>query len=258
MELSKLEFVARLAKTKDEKTNLTSELEELKTRKVAWLTAAKPARDMKPLNEELRIGQERLLDLAVTEAALEAKLRVYEQNEPAAADKRKEVIAADERCREHVEMLIKLQQEARPHIEALLKENGTIGRLDEEHLGLVGQRMNIPHIAVPFQASNFAASNVPPIEPLRPWQYASDEDRAAVRKEELEKKLEQHEIRIQLAEAHSPNCPQCLLARIETKMLVNRREGKEDSPGESIYHGQWRLKCPKCGATQTVAIPETK
>jgi hypothetical protein len=189
---------------------------------------------------------------------IDTQLEQWAGNMSAAAEKRTLVIAADERCREHNDALIKLQQETRLHIEALLKENGTIGRLDEEHLGLVGQRMNIPHIAVPFQASNFAASNVPPIQPLRPWQYASEEERAAIRKQDLEKRLEQYEKRIEIAEEHAPLCPQCLLGNIETKMLVNRREGKEDSPGESIYHGQWRLKCPKCGATQTVAIPETK
>jgi hypothetical protein len=256
--MSVLEFKERLTKTNDEITKLTSVLEESKARKVQWLTAAKPARDLKALNEELRVGQQSLEDLAITKAALEGKLRIYAQNEPAAADKRKEVIAADERCREHVEALIKLQQETRPHIEAVLMENAAIGRLDEEHLALVGERMNIPHIAVPYQASNFAGSNVPPIQPLRPWQYASEEERTIIRKQELEKKLEQHEARIEIAEEHAPLCPQCLLGNIETKMKVNRRAGRDDAPGQSITRHHWSLKCPRCSASQTVAVPETK
>ena len=252
MEVCKQEFAARLAKTKDEKTSLTSELEELKTRKVAWLTAGKPARDMKPLNEELRIDQERLLDLAVTEAALEAKLRIYEQNEPAATEKRKEVIAADERCREHVEALIKLQQETRPHIEAVLKENSTIGRLDEEHLTLVGDRMNIPHITIPYQASNFAGAQVPPIEPLRPWQYASEEERAASLQEEHLRMMKVQEERARVAQNHAPDCPDC-----GKPMNLHVDRSWKEKLGESpITRGHWSFQ--HCNTRLDHVVPETK
>jgi hypothetical protein len=256
----KQEYVERLAKVDNEITQLTSQLGELKATKLTWLTAGKRVADMKPLNEQLRLGQQQLEDLAVTKAALEAKLRIYAQNHDKATELRDQANQAYDRGRAHIDALVELQTEAIPHVHGIQEESSAIGRLAQKHLELVGENMNEPHIEVPHQALAFAAegvrgvsSGLGPIKPLPAWTYVSDEEHAAKRAAEHEARMKEHEKRIKIAEENAPPCPSC-----GAKMLVDRRNGHGDTPGESIYKGQWFFVCSRGHASLNAIIPQTK
>jgi hypothetical protein len=121
---------------------------------------------------------------------------------------------------------------------------------------LTGENMGLPLSMTCYQAAAFALAET--IKPYDPWTYRSETALREEHKAELNKKLEQHEIRLQLAQSLAPNCENCARSNHENKMVVDKRSGHLDTPGESLYRGQWHMRCPKCGTIQTVSIPETK
>jgi hypothetical protein len=184
--MSKQEFAARLAERDDEITKLISELEEVKARKAEWLTAAKPAKDMEPLNEQLRIGQERLEDLAVTKAALEAKLRIYAQNEPEAAEIRKQIV--DEVWPQVPKVLSKMQQ-ALSGVSSAISEldslNGSTRKLLPEYERLTGESLvGVPIISnlIPLELRHVAATQLPKLPETLELRFESEEIKKAQEK----------------------------------------------------------------------------
>lgn len=212
------------------------------------------------LKHQLNELQERLEDLEYSKTAAQAKLRVYEQRAPEAAKVRDKANAFWEEGRALIDEFVKMQSRARILYGKALELESKISALGNEHLRLVGRDMRCPGSITNtvYQLGAFAAPNVQAVKPLEPWQYRSDEEIAAKRDEELQTKLQAHEKRLKIAEEHAPDCPNCLRANKETKMRVDHREGRSDTPGESLYRGHWHFTCPKCGNRLTQAVPETK
>ena len=215
------------------------------------------------LKHQLNELQERLEDLEYSKAAAQAKLRVYDQRAPEAAKVRDKANAFWEEGRALIDEFVKMQSRARIlHAKCLELDNKT-GTLGHEHLRLVGRDMRSPPSITTtiYQLGAFAGPNVQAVKPLESWQYVSDEEIAAKDKEEVEKKLKAHEARIKIAEEYAPNCVNCARGNVETKLVVDRRSGHGDTPGQagsghSSHH--WHFVCPKCHVIQTVPIPETK
>jgi hypothetical protein len=250
--MSATEFKVRLAKTNDEITKLTSELEEFKARKVQWLTAAKPARDMRPLNEELRVGQQHLEDLAITKAALEGKLRIYAQNAPLGEKLRVDANAAYEAGRALVDKIIKTQEEVAAYVKRILELNTLVSHQGQQHLDLLGEGMNEPHLEAPLQAWAFAGPGVQPIRPFGPWQYISEEERAASLQEEGVRRMKLQEERARVAQAHAPPCPDC-----GKPMNLHVDRSWKEKLGESpITRGHWSFQ--HCNTRLDHVVPETK
>jgi hypothetical protein len=212
---------------------------------------------------EINKLQEHLEDLETPKAGIQAKLRVYEKNAPQAAKVRDKANAFWEEGRALIDEFVKMQSRARTLYQKALDLDNKISELEGEHLRLVGRDMRGPGriTNTVHQLGAFAAPNVADVKPLDAWQYVSDEQIAAQHKEELDKKLKAHEERIKIAEEHAPKCPNCARNNGERKMVVDRRSGGRDRPGQagtghSAHH--WAFKCLTCGATMTEPITETR
>jgi len=261
------QLTARLGEVEKKSAKIKSEMAPLIQEREQALVAGNTATSVS-LKHQLNELQERLEDLEYAQKAVQAKLRVYDQKAPDAAKVRDKVNALwqegrgliDEEGRALIDQFVKMQSRARIIYGKALELDSKIEALGKEHLRLVGRDMHGPDSIIHkvHQLGEFAGLNIQVIKPLEPWRYISDEELAAKQKEELDKKVKAHEERIKIAEAHAPDCPNCARANRETTMRVDRRSGKSDTPGETLYHGQWNFICPKCGATQVVSIPETK
>jgi hypothetical protein len=213
-----------------------------------------------PLKHKIDEYQERLNDLHFSRDVAKGKLRVYDQNAPEATKVRDKANAFWEEGRALIDEFVKMQSRARMLYGKALEIDQKIDGLGNEHLRLVGRDMRGPSSITNtvYQLGAFAAPNVQAVKPLERWQYVSDEELAAKHKEEVDRKLKQHEARIKIVEDCAPDCPACARGNKQTRMIVDRRSGRSDTRGESLYHGHWHLVCPKCGATLTQSIPETK
>jgi len=261
------QLTARLCEVDQKAAKIKSQMAPLIQEREQALVAGNTATSVS-LKHQLNELQERLEDLEYAKKAVQAKLRVYDQKAPDAAKVRDKANALwqegrgliDEEGRALIDQFVKMQSRARIVYGKALELDSKIEALGKEHLRLVGRDMHGPDSIIHkvHQLGEFAGLNIQAIKPLEPWQYISDEELAAKQKEELDKKLAQHEARIKLAEAAAPDCPNCARAKVETKLVVARREGRSDQPGESLYRGTWHFICPKCGATMTQSIPTTK
>lgn len=83
-------FTERLAKTKQEITKVTADLEAPQKARENVLTMGEAAKAV-DANHRVKALQEQLEDLTITRAALEGKLRFYKHNEPEAATVREQV-----------------------------------------------------------------------------------------------------------------------------------------------------------------------
>jgi hypothetical protein len=256
------QLTLRLREVEQKATKIKAEIPPLTQQREQALVAGNASLSV-ALKHQLSELQERLEDLEITRAAIEGKLRIYAQNASEATKAREKANAFWEEGRVIVDEFVKMQARARTLYKKALELEDKISGLGREHLRLVGRDMRGPGsiTTIVWQLGSFAGPNVSDIKPLEPWQYISDGELAAKREEELDRKLKAHEARIEMAEEHAPECPSCATANAQTKMIVDRRSGHDDTPGQagsghSSHH--WHLVCPKCGTTQTTSIPETK
>lgn len=214
--------------------------------------------EIETIINEIKSSEANLEKLQLLRMAVQKPLNNYANNAPKAPPLITRVKATHDHARGVYARFLKHQEVTAADVKELNGDNETMSGLAKEFYNLVGEDMNLPFPIRCPQAEAFAAA-----EPIKPdaypaWTFISESALAAKHKEELDKKLEQHEIRLKLAESLAPMCVRCARANLETKMIVDRRSGRRDTPGESLSHGQWYLVCPKCGAIQTIPIPETR
>jgi hypothetical protein len=246
------EFTDRLAKTNEEIKRLTSGLEAAKASKIQWLTEGKPAKGVQALNDQLRIGQEHLEDLAITKAALEGKLRVYAQNQTKAVKLREEVKLTWDEARSLIGLIAKHQEDVSNLLEKINALEAKIRGNARKHLELVGEQMNEPGSIAIYQALAFAGSSVERIKPYPAWTFVSENERRE-RVAMIEAgQIKLQEKRAEIAQAHAPLCPDC-----GNPMTLNRSGGRKEDLGE-VFHlrGKWIFE--HCNTALTQTIPETK
>lgn len=219
------------------------------------------------LSEAKRIRMEqdeihgKISDLKLLRDLAREQIAKWEKSAPAAGKIIKEVAAWYDETRTFVERIIESQAQVAGYLQEIETRNNKIGPAEHEYQLLTGESMEAPGRIVVYQALGFAGSNVERVKPWSAWTFISETNRRAAYAEELEKKLQAHEVRIKVAEQYAPMCENCARANVESKMIVDRGSGHSDSPGQagsghSSHH--WHFVCPKCGATMTQPIPETK
>lgn len=211
--------------------------------------------EAKRIRKELDEVEGSLSDLNLLKQAAKEQLAKWKKNAARAAPLVEDGGAAHERGRDIFVKLAEHQAEVRDLVKELDQEvNVTMSTKAKEFGDLTGESMGLTLSMVCYPAMAFAAAET--IKPYDSWTYHSETELKEAHKAELDKKLEQHEVRVKVAEEHAPPCPIC-----GTKMVVDKRSGHLDTPGQAgsghTAH-QWYLVCRKCGATQTVSIPETR
>jgi hypothetical protein len=249
-------LMQRLREAESKSEKLKTEMGFLAQRREQALVAGSVAASVE-LKNQISNLQQQLEDFEIVKAAVQAKLRVYDQNASKAAKLRDQVNEFWEEGRALIDEFAKMQVRARTLYKKALELEDKINGLGREHLRLVGRDMRGPPsiTGTVYQLASFAASNIPDVKPLDAWQYVSDEELDAKKKEELDAKLAAHEAKIAKAEEYAPPCPAC-----GTKLVVDRRSGAV-APGQSFRGHRshvWNMLCPKCGAHVTAPIPETK
>jgi len=226
-------------------------------------------RDVDTVNTCLIALQKKLEENLITKDALEKKLSEYKSNEAKAKQSREKVKTRHEKGRSLVgSVIIPAQQAVGPAVLEIEIINTEIRAEAKKYLELVGEEMNPPPPIDIGPALRFAGPGAAgvqaPVEAIKmpeAWTYMSETDRAVEHDKQLKDKLQAHEKRLKIAEEHAPDCPNCLRADVQTRLIVDRKSGHTDAPGQAgrgntSHH--WNLKCPKCGTYVTAAIPETK
>jgi hypothetical protein len=194
----------------------------------------------------------------VMRQAAQAQIIRWDANKPEATRLIEQAGVLHEHARGIYARFPGFQEEVTKLVKDLDADKAKMGALSQRFRDLIGEDLNLPFQIECYQAAAFAAAQSIKPDAYPAWTYVSEAGLTAQRDEELQMRLQAHEKRLKLAESLAPNCPNCGRAKVETKLVVARREGRSDTPGESIIHGQWCFICPKCGATQTSPIVETK
>ncbi len=159
--MAAFEFQDRLGKATAEISRLNAEMEALKARKADALAQGDAANAVK-VNHQLKDLQEQLEDASITKAALEAKLRVYKQNEPKAQAIRTRIV--EELWPQGIAAVNKIKK-LQPEISSVIKEidriNGTIQNLAAEHEKLVGDGFAVPGIPMPLELERGVTTVLP-------------------------------------------------------------------------------------------------
>jgi len=197
----------------------------------------------------------------VMRQAAQDQVSRWEKNGPQAAAVIEEAKPVHEHARGIYARFPKLQEEVTKLVKELDADKTKMGTLSQKFRDLIGEDLNLPFQIECYQAAAFAAA-----QPIKPdaypaWTYVSETDRTVEHDKQLKDKLLAHEKRLKIAEEHAPDCPNCLRADVQTRLIVDRKSGHTDAPGQAgrgntSHH--WNLKCPKCGTYVTAAIPETK
>ena len=252
------ELNQKLDENHDKAAKIQAEMGLLSQRRKQALVAGTLSASV-DLKQQIQRLQDALDDLIISKNSIEGRLRNYTKNMPEATKIRDIVNERwEEEARPLGDEFCKMQSRARVLYGKALEIDRKNSEDANEHRRLVGREMRGPPsiTGTVYQLATFAASNVPDIKLLDAWQYLSDEQIAAQRKDELEKKLKAHEERIKIAESAAAPCPSC-----GSKMIVDRASGPSDRPGEGPYFGhspQWNVFCTKCHMRQTQAIAEAK
>ena len=244
----------------DAKITATKESLEQLTRRRDSIQPTTSLSEIEQLIQDIKNHEAKLEKLQLLRMAIQKKLNEYANN----ASKKKPLVedgsAAHKHGRDIFVKLAKHQAEVRDLVKELDQEvNVTMSTRAKEFEDLTGESMGLTLSMTCYQASAFALAET--IKPYDPWTYRSETALREEHKAELNKKLEQHEIRLKLAESLAPNCVVCARANVETKLIVDRRSGHDDTPGQlgsghSAHH--WSMVCPKCHTVQNAIIPETK
>jgi hypothetical protein len=195
----------------------------------------------------------RISDQEYLKQVAEAQIAKWNEGMAQAAPLIKEASAVHEHARGIYGEFARLQGQVAALAKDLENDNNSLGGISSKFEELTGERLNI--FPIVCHAAAAFVSAVGPINPdaYPPWTFVSEEERNKEYQELKARQLRQHEARLKVAEAHAPLCSDC-----KTTMIVNRRNGREDTPGESIHRGHWDFVCPKCGRISNVFIAETK
>jgi len=257
-------FQDRLAVTEESLARTKGEVEGLEKELQDALAVGNASKAIEVQNN-LAKKREKLEDLIITKTACQSKISSYQKNASEGKKLVSEIGALDEKRRPIVNHMIKSQEEVGGWLSEVDAAEVEIRVKAQKFEELTGEPLSLPASADLAPARLFAGSGAPgiyegarKIQPLPAWKSVSNEERMMKHKEELDKKLKVHEARIETAEKFAPNCPNCERANVETKMVVDRRSGRSDTPGATRPPGHWCFICAKCGARQTQGIPETR
>ena len=214
--------------------------------------------EAKHLRKEMDEIEGERSDLKLLKDIAQEQLAKWKKNALPAETLRQQVGELFDDGRSTVDKIIKAQQDVTGWLKDIDVINQKISNLAGEHLKIIGEDMHAPpNIQVPV-AMGFAWSNIPPIQNYQPWTYVSDDEIAAKAKAEREERRRNYEKLLKLANDNGPDCPRCAGRDEAVKMQVNLHAGGKETPGQGIYDGHWKLRCPKCGNETEAAIPQTK
>jgi len=238
------DFQQRLDATNKEITDLKAQLDSLLKAKDNAIAAGDDATAIRS-RHELAALQERLEDLGIKKAAIEAKLQTYARNHEAAAKVRDEISMTWEQIRPLLERITEAQRDAAETLAKIAPLQAKIRTLAAKHIELTDEPFHPPFLQVPRQVADFAKLSLPP---LASWRYVSEDDRKQVQaKREAEERARQA-ARAALAAKHAPACPRCHEPLTLRTDLPNFGE-KSD--------GWWDLRCQKCNIVTSARIPES-
>jgi hypothetical protein len=149
--MSVQDFRGRLETTKQEIVDVNTKMLALDQAKERAIEMGDGAAAVKS-NRDAKALQERLEDLTITKAALEAKLRIYKINE-AEALKISHVLADElyPQGLQHYERLRGLAAELKSTIEKITQVNEEMVRLANHHRQLIGDKLLNPQITIPVE-----------------------------------------------------------------------------------------------------------
>lgn len=252
--MSANEYATRLAKTNDEIKHVTSELDRVKASKAEALLQGKL---VEGLNHQLHGTQQRLEDLIFAKAALEGKLRIYQQNESEAGGIRERIAAARSELVDVAAGMATGVQQARKTLTDGLTKSGTleaeINSLAAKHMQLVGEALHIPDWTLTARAYRDALDRLTADKfletPLSPWSYVSEAERLEAREKQRSKEAKVQEARVKIAIQNAPICKVC-----EKPMTLRRNVGND---GETGLRGSGEWSYEHCFKVATKKVPET-
>ncbi len=246
---ARVEFERRLGETRLKIKQAQMELDQLtKRREDAVVVGGRDAGDLK---RQVKAAQEQLEDLTITKLALEAKIRTYQQNEPAAAELRAKITSTWSQVQELIGQLGTLQDQFREQAEKLIPEIGRLENevqlMDKQYFLLAGEPAHVPTYLWPRELRDFLAPAAR-IYPAPPWTFTSVAEREAAAAKLQAKQRGAQEARVKTAIEQALPCVVC-----KKPMTLRRYAGYdgETRPGS----GTWQYE--HCNKMATKHIPET-
>jgi hypothetical protein len=208
------------------------------------------------LKKQLKATQEELEDYTITKLALEAKVRIYDRNDPAAVKVREEVSA---KWSELVDVVAgiaaEIQQARKTLTEGLARMRSLeaeVKNLSAKHMELVGETLRIPDLALygrPYYDALGHLTDKFLDGALAPWTYVSETERSGAAVKQQAKAKTSQEARVQIAIANAPRCPVC------DKPMTLRRDAGSDGEEGMLGSGVWSFG--HCFKITSVKIPGT-
>jgi DNA repair exonuclease SbcCD ATPase subunit len=232
--MSAKEFTDRLVRTTEEIAQVNAQIDQLKAGKDKALMEGDDRKAV-ALNRQTKPLQEQLEDLTIAKAALEAKLRVYEQQIPVAAEIRKRL--GEElwpQALELYENLKRIQGELRPVLEKITALNAEMDSLAHRHNTLIGDSIYRPMISVPLELMwlpNVKLEDIPNSLDLR---LASERERGRLESSFREQRPVVSKL-LKLLNMTWPVCPTC-----GAELLAYKYELAADES-----RGFANFRCPK-------------
>jgi hypothetical protein len=226
MSAQEKEFKGCLESTKQEIVDVNAKMLALGQAKEKAIEMGDGAAAIKSKHEAKAL-QERLEDLTITKAALEAKLRICKADEAKAEKVRVEISAAWNQLAPLVDTIIQAQESVKQACGEITKVQVQIGSLARKHSELVPENFETPILRFAKEIIYFP--NIP-LTPLTPWRYLTESERQA-------EKAARHEEERQRAIEQAPVCKKC-----NERMEPDRKMGHEGKMGSV-----WCYCCAKCG-----------
>jgi hypothetical protein len=250
----RMECERRLVEAKLKIKTANSELATL-TRKRDEAIAAGNAADAIRFKNQLKSVQELLEDSTITKLALEAKVRVYEKNEPEAVKVRERIEAAwAELVDVYAGMRAGVEQARKAITEGFNKAGpleAEVNSLAAKHMQLTGEALRIPDLTLLARAYHDARGHL--VEKildgrLSPWTYVGETERLGAAVKQQAKAKAAQAARVKVAIEQAPECPVC-----KEPMTLRLNVGHDGE--ERTGSGTWLYE--HCFKLQTKKVPET-